>query len=177
MVSFLVGLCASALAFCLLMKLKEHLLLVKSFILKVNYVLVLRVSMFVSFVNAIFILSLSLRSIAQFGRCRSTLLHITLLPAQACAVLAIIISSKSENTSILLNKVLLDAGCTRTIIKRDKLPDKIFESKKHINEVSWTTNAGKFVTKYEIPLQFSLPEFARSREINWSVAVDDTDFF
>ena len=84
------------------------------------------------------------------------------------------ISSKNESTSILLNKVLLDTGCTRTIIKRDKLPENFFDSKKQINEVSWTTNAGKFVTKYKIPLQFSLPEFAPSREINWSVAVDDT---
>jgi Retroviral aspartyl protease len=87
---------------------------------------------------------------------------------------AVIISSENEFNSILLNKVLLDTGCTRTIIKRDKLPDKFFESQKQINEVSWTSNAGKFVTKYEIPLQFLLPEFAPSREINWSVAVDDT---
>ncbi len=79
---------------------------------------------------------------------------------------ALIISSKNESTSILLNKVLLDTGCTRTIIKRDKLPEIFFESKKQINEVSWTTNAGKFVTKYEIPLQFSLPEFAPSCKIN-----------
>jgi hypothetical protein len=70
--------------------------------------------------------------------------------------------------------VLLDTGCTRTIMKRDKLPDKFFESRKQISEVSWATNAGKFVTKYKITLQFSLPEFAPSREINWNVAVDDT---
>jgi hypothetical protein len=87
---------------------------------------------------------------------------------------AVIISCESESTSILLNKVLLDTGCTRTIIKRDKLPDKFFESKNQINEVSWTANAGKFVTKYKIPLQFLLPEFAPSCEINWSVAVHDT---
>jgi hypothetical protein len=70
--------------------------------------------------------------------------------------------------------VLIDTGCTRTIIKQNNLPDKFFESRKQLNEVSWTTNAGKFVTKYDIPLQFSLPEFAPSREINWNVAVDDT---
>jgi hypothetical protein len=87
---------------------------------------------------------------------------------------AVIISSESESTSILLYKVLLDAGCTRTIIKHDKLADKFFESKKQINEVSWTTNAGNFVTKYDVPLQFSLPELAPSRKINWSVAVGVT---
>jgi hypothetical protein len=46
--------------------------------------------------------------------------------------------------------------------------------KKQINEVSWTTIAGKFVSRYKIPLQFLLPEFAPSREIDWSVAVDIT---
>jgi hypothetical protein len=70
--------------------------------------------------------------------------------------------------------VLIDTCCTRTIIKQNKLPDKFFESRKQLNEVSWTTNAGNFVTKYNIPLQFLLPEFAPSREINWNVAVDDT---
>jgi hypothetical protein len=34
---------------------------------------------------------------------------------------AIIISSESDVKSILLNKVLIDAGCTRTIIKGNKL--------------------------------------------------------
>ena len=87
---------------------------------------------------------------------------------------AIIISSESDIKSILLNKVLIDTGCTRTIIKQNNLPDKFFESRKQLNEVSWTTNAEKFATKYDIPLQFLLPEFAPSREINWNVAVDDT---
>jgi hypothetical protein len=85
-----------------------------------------------------------------------------------------IISSESDVKSILLYKVFIDTGCTRTIVKQNKLPDKFFESRKQLNEVSWTTNAGNFVTKYDIPLQFSLPEFAPSREINWNVAVDDT---
>jgi hypothetical protein len=45
---------------------------------------------------------------------------------------------------------------------------------KQLNEVTWTANAGKFVTKYNISLQFSLPEFAPSFESNWNEAVDDT---
>jgi hypothetical protein len=59
-----------------------------------------------------------------------------------------IISCESDFKSILLNKVLLDKGCTRTIIKRNKLPDRF--SRKQLNEVSWTTNAGKFVIKYNL---------------------------
>jgi hypothetical protein len=70
--------------------------------------------------------------------------------------------------------VLIDTGCTRTIIKQNKLPDRFFESRKQLNEVSWTTNAGKFVTKYNIPLQFLSPEFAPSCKHNWNVAVHDT---
>ena len=61
---------------------------------------------------------------------------------------------------ILLNKVLIDTGSTKTIIKRNSLPDQFFESQKQLNEVAWTTNAGKFVTKYDISLTFSFPEFA-----------------
>jgi hypothetical protein len=87
---------------------------------------------------------------------------------------AITVSSDVNNKPILLNKVLIDTDCTRTIVKRNSLPDQFFETGKQLNEVSWTTNSEKFVTKYEIPLQLSLPEFAPSREINWSVAVDET---
>jgi hypothetical protein len=87
---------------------------------------------------------------------------------------AITFSSKGDFKPIMLNRVLIDTGCTETIIKRNSLPDQFFESKKQLNEVAWATNAGKFGTKYNIPLQFSFPEFAPSREINWNVAVDDT---
>jgi hypothetical protein len=43
------------------------------------------------------------------------------------------------------------------------------------NNISWTTNSGNFVTKYDIPLIFSLIDFAPSRDIEWVVAVDKTD--
>jgi hypothetical protein len=39
----------------------------------------------------------------------------------------------------------------------------------------WTTNSGDFVKKYDIPLTFSLIDFAPSREIEWVVAIDKTD--
>jgi Retroviral aspartyl protease len=87
---------------------------------------------------------------------------------------AIKLSSEDNCQTIMLNKVVIDTGCTKTIIKRNILPGQFFESQKQSKEVTWTTNAGKFVTKYEIPLQFSLPEFAPSRKISWNVAVDDT---
>ena len=56
--------------------------------------------------------------------------------------IAIKLSSDDNCQTIMLNKVLIDTGCTKTIIKRNSLPDQFFESKKQSNEVSWTTNAG-----------------------------------
>jgi hypothetical protein len=52
---------------------------------------------------------------------------------------AIILSSESEIKSILLNRVLIDTGCTRSIIKQHSLLDKFFGAWKQLNEVSWTT--------------------------------------
>jgi hypothetical protein len=43
---------------------------------------------------------------------------------------AITVSSEVNNKSILLNKVLIDTGCTRSIIKRNSLPDQFFETGK-----------------------------------------------
>ena len=59
---------------------------------------------------------------------------------------AITISSEVKIKPILLNKVFIDTGCTRTIIKRNSLPDQFFESQKQLNNIAWTTNDGKFVT-------------------------------
>jgi hypothetical protein len=87
--------------------------------------------------------------------------------------IAMKICSDDNCQKSMLNKVLIDTGCTKTIIKRNILPDQFFESQKQSKEVTWTTNAGKFVTKYDIPLQFSLPEFAPSCKISWNAAVGD----
>jgi hypothetical protein len=65
----------------------------------------------------------------------------------------------------LLHRALVDTGCTKSLIKRNRLPDDFFKSWKVTNVVSWTTNAGKFGTKYNIPLQFTLPEFTPTSEI------------
>jgi hypothetical protein len=43
------------------------------------------------------------------------------------------------------------------------------------NKIFWTTNSGNFATKYDIPVTFSLIDFAPNREIEWVVAVDETD--
>jgi hypothetical protein len=38
----------------------------------------------------------------------------------------------------------------------------------------WTTNSGNFITKYDIPLTFSLIDFTLTREIEWVVIVNET---
>lgn len=79
---------------------------------------------------------------------------------------AITIRSKNEYTSTLHDKVPIDKGCTRTIIKQNNLLDKFFVIRKQLIEGFWTTNAGKLVTKYKIPLQFLFPEFAPSCKLS-----------
>jgi hypothetical protein len=86
--------------------------------------------------------------------------------------IAIKLSSDAFNTKHLLHKVLLDTGCTKAIIKNRVFLKKI-QTWKQNTAISWTANSGNFVTKHDIPLCFTLPEFAPSREIQWNVAVDE----
>jgi hypothetical protein len=76
---------------------------------------------------------------------------------------------------ITLKNVLLDTGCTKTAIKVNCLPAEYFKLHQKPNRISWTTNSGNFVTKYDIPLTFSLIDFTPIREIEWVVAIDKTD--
>jgi hypothetical protein len=87
---------------------------------------------------------------------------------------AVVIKSSSFD-DLVLNNVLLDTDCTKTLIKVNRLPPKYFEQNRKLNEKLWTTNSGNFVTKYHIQFTFSLIDFAPSREIEWLVAVDETD--
>jgi hypothetical protein len=55
---------------------------------------------------------------------------------------AIKLSSDDNGQPIILKNVLIDTGCTKTIIKRKGLQDPFFDSRKQLDKVSWTTNAG-----------------------------------
>jgi hypothetical protein len=67
---------------------------------------------------------------------------------------AIKLSSNNYSQTNIINKVLIDTGCTKLLKE-----EIVFESQKQSKEVSWTTNTGKFMTKYNISLQLLLPEF------------------
>jgi hypothetical protein len=88
--------------------------------------------------------------------------------------LTVVIKSSSFDDKTLKN-VLLDTGRTKNLIKVNCLPAKYFEMHQKPIKILWTINSGNFVTNYDIPLTFSLIDFAHSREIEWVVAVDETD--
>jgi hypothetical protein len=46
----------------------------------------------------------------------------------------------------MVHKALIDTGCTKSLIERNRLPDDFFESWKVTNKVSLTPNAGRFRT-------------------------------
>jgi Reverse transcriptase (RNA-dependent DNA polymerase) len=88
--------------------------------------------------------------------------------------LAVKIKSSSFDELVFKN-VLLDTGCTKTIVKANRLPKQYLEDNRKPNEKVWNTNSGSFVTKFDVELTFSFIDFAPSKEIKWLVAVDETD--
>jgi hypothetical protein len=87
----------------------------------------------------------------------------------------IVVIKSSSFDAVTIKKVLLDTGCTKTLIKVNHLPARYFKRHQKPNNILWTTNSGNFVTKYDIPLTFSLIDFAPSRKIEWVVAVNETE--
>ena len=71
-----------------------------------------------------------------------------------------------------LTRVLIDTGCSKTLIKKECIPNGLQGTKKSV-PIVWNTNGGKFNTKYEIPLTIILPEFSSSMEVQWSCAIDE----
>jgi len=83
----------------------------------------------------------------------------------------IAVNIRHEEVKIPLKNVLVDTGCSRTIIRQRVLPTDILKSKVD-NEIVWATKGGNFVTKIECPITFDLPEFTSSREFTWTCAID-----
>jgi hypothetical protein len=72
-----------------------------------------------------------------------------------------------------LTQVLIDTGgCCKTLIKKQHVPDGLSNAKKAM-PIIWSTNGGKFNTRYEVPLTIVLPEFSSSMEVQWSCAIDE----
>jgi hypothetical protein len=73
---------------------------------------------------------------------------------------------------VKLAQVLVDTGCSKTLIKKLYVPNGLSNAKKAM-PISWSTNGGKFNTHFEVPLTFILPEFSSSMEVQWSCAIDE----
>ena len=84
-------------------------------------------------------------------------------------------NSTSDKKIVKTIKVLIDTGCSKTIVKRSVLTDYTFQQNKRTKETVWVTNAGTFKTSNECDVTFTLPLFTSSREIEASVAVDDSN--
>jgi hypothetical protein len=67
---------------------------------------------------------------------------------------------------------LIPTGCSKTLIKKQHVPDGLSNAKKAMR-ITWSTNGGKFNTCYEVPLTIVLPEFSSSMEVQWSCAIDE----
>ena len=89
--------------------------------------------------------------------------------------IAIKSKDKSGNDIEKIYRCLIDTGCSRTVVVRKAIPDDVFEQNKRSRETIWTTNGGKFTTKNEATISFSMVDFAPSKLIEFPVAVDESN--
>jgi Retroviral aspartyl protease len=85
----------------------------------------------------------------------------------------VLIKNLTGSPQVKLTRVLIDTGCSKTLIKKQHVPDGLSKAKKAML-ITWSTNGGKFNTRYEVPLTIVLPEFSSSMEVQWSCAIDET---
>ena len=71
-----------------------------------------------------------------------------------------------------LTRVLIDTGCSKTLIKKEFVPKGLEGIKKSV-PVNWSTNGGTFSTRYQVPLTIILPEFSSSMEVQWACFIDE----
>ena len=79
---------------------------------------------------------------------------------------------KSKGSHIKELRVLLDSGCSGTMINKKflkKLPIKTSSAQ------SWNKKSGMFNTAGKCKVAFTLPEFHEHKEIEWNVHVDQSD--
>ena len=79
------------------------------------------------------------------------------------------------NKYLILKRVLIDTGASKSIIKKKNVPVALLNKNKRKASVEWSTNGGKFNAAYEVDSPFMLPEFCPSKEITHTFAVDETE--
>jgi hypothetical protein len=83
-----------------------------------------------------------------------------------------LVKNLTGSLPVKLTQVLVDTGCSKTLIKKQYVPNGLSNAKKAM-PITWSTNGGKFNTRYEVPLTIVLPEFSSSMEVQWSCAIDE----
>jgi hypothetical protein len=91
-------------------------------------------------------------------------------------VVTALIKNLTVSPPVKLAQVLIDTGCSKMLIKKQHVPDGLSTAKKAM-PITWSTNGGKFNTRYEVPLTIVLPEFSSSMEVQWSCAIDENPRF
>ena len=84
-------------------------------------------------------------------------------------------SDSSNNGLVETINVLIDTGCSKTIIKRKVLSDETLTNHRVAKETIWNTKGGVFTTRSECDTTFTLPNFTSSREIQHRCAVDEAN--
>ena len=83
-------------------------------------------------------------------------------------VLGEVVNTEGQPQAI---RVLLDTGTSSTLILRRYVGRHISTFK--TKPVSWSTMGGQFITRRKALVNFKLPEFSNSKEINWVMHVDE----
>jgi hypothetical protein len=78
-------------------------------------------------------------------------------PADLVTDIVVIVKTKDSEKPIKIYRVLIDTGCSHTIVRKDFIPEEVYEVYRTSKETIWKMNGGSFLTKYEVPLTFSLP--------------------
>jgi hypothetical protein len=69
-------------------------------------------------------------------------------------------------------KILFDTGCDGCLVNK-KFVSKLRTKKNTASK--WATKGGTFKTSRTVNCQFSLPEFHKTKEIRWTMHVDETE--
>jgi len=69
-------------------------------------------------------------------------------------------------------RILFDTGCNGSLIGKD-LVRRL--KRKSTQPTKWKTKTGNFLTKEKVKCQFTMPEFHKDKEIEWTMYVDKSN--
>jgi hypothetical protein len=91
-------------------------------------------------------------------------------PTNLTTEVSALVKGVSGSPPAKLTRVLIDTGCSKTLIKKEHVPQGLTLIDAPVN---WSTNGGTFSTRHMAPLNIIFPEFSSSMEVQWNCAVDE----